>query len=84
MTEQELKPLVVQLYTQFLTRLDAKTQVASDQDEIAESAERLWDRLILGMKQAGELDELLSLSPDEVRDLFNKSDFANNDQVFAF
>jgi hypothetical protein len=84
MTEQELKPLVVQLYTQFLTMLDAKSQGGPDLDEIAEFAERLWDRLILGMKQAGELDELLSLSPEEVRDLFNQSGFANNDQDFAF
>jgi hypothetical protein len=78
MTEQELKPLVVQLYTEFLTMLDAKTHGAPDEDEIADCAERLWNRLILGMKKAGELDELLSLSPEEVRELFNKSDFANN------
>ena len=77
MTEQELKPLVVQQYTEFLTRLDAKTQVAPDEDEIAKCAESLWNRLILALKEAGELDELLSLSPEEVRELFNKSDFTN-------
>ena len=77
MTEQELKPIVVHLYTEFLTRLDAKTQVTPDEDEIAECAERLWNRLILGLKEAGEFDELLSLCPEEVRDLFNKSDFTN-------
>ena len=76
MIEEELKPLVVQLYTEFLTRLDAKTQDAPDEDEKVEFAERLWNRLILGMKEAGELDELLSLSPQEIRDLFNKSNFA--------
>jgi hypothetical protein len=79
MTEEDLKPLVVQQYTEFLTRLDAKTQGATDEDEVAECAEMLWNRLILGLKEAGELDELLSLSPEEVRELFNKSDFANND-----
>jgi hypothetical protein len=78
MTEQELKPLIVHLYTEFLSRLDAKTQSASDEDEIAECAEMLWNRLLLCLKEAGELDELLSLSPEEIRELFNKSDLANN------
>ena len=75
MTEQELKPLIVQLYTELLTRLYARTQDAVDDDEIAESAEMLANQFILDMKEAGEMDELLSLSPEEIRELFGKSDF---------
>jgi len=75
MTEHELKPLIVRLYTELLTRLDARTQDASDEDEIAEGAEILANQFILDIKEADELDSLLSLSPDEIRELFNKGDF---------
>jgi len=75
MTEQELKPLIVQLYTELIARLNARTQDASDEGEIAEAAEMLANRIILDMKKADELDELLSLSPEEIRELFNKDDF---------
>jgi hypothetical protein len=75
MTEQELKPLIVQLYTELITRLNARTQGASDEGEIAEAAEMLANQIILDMKKADELDELLSLSPEEIRELFNKDDF---------
>jgi len=75
MTEHELKTLIVRPYTELLTRLDARTQDASDEDEIAESAEMLANQFILDIKEADELDGLLSLSPDEIRELFNKGDF---------
>jgi len=75
MIEQELKPLIVQLYTELIARLNARTQDASDEGEIAEAAEMLANRIILDMKKADELDELLSLSPEEIRELFNKDDF---------
>ena len=76
MTEQEVKPLIVQLYTELLTRLYARTQdAADDEDEIAEGAEMLANQFILDMKEADEMDELLSLSPEEIRELLNKSDF---------
>jgi hypothetical protein len=75
MTEQGIKPLIVQLYTELLTRFKAEAHDASDEDEIAECAEMLANQFILGMKEADELDELLSLSPEEIRELFNKSDF---------
>jgi len=71
MTEQELKPLIVQLYTELLTTLNAEALDASDEDEIAVGAETLGTHLILNMKEAGELDKLLSLSPEEIRELFN-------------
>jgi len=76
MTEQEVKPLIVQLYTELLTRLHAEALRALDEDEIAEGAEMLANQFILDMKEADEMDELLSLSPEEIRELFNKSDFA--------
>ena len=75
MTEHELNPLIGRLYTELLTRLDARTQDASDEDEVAECAEMLANRFILDIKEADELDSLLSLSPDEIRELFNKGDF---------
>jgi len=75
MTEQEIKPLIVQLYTELLTRLYARTQDAADEDEIAAGAEMLANQFILDMKEADEMDELLSLSPEEIRELFNNSDF---------
>jgi len=75
MTEQELRPLIVQLYTELITRINARIQNASDEGEIAEGAEMLANQIILDIKQAGELDDLLSLSPEEIRELFNKSDF---------
>jgi hypothetical protein len=81
MTEQELKQLIVQLYTELLTRLNAVGQGASDEDEITVGAEMLGAHLILNMKEAGGLDELLSLSPEEIRGLFNKSDFGENSNV---
>jgi hypothetical protein len=75
MTEQELKPLIVQLYTELITRLNARIQHASDEGEIAEGAEMLANQIILDMKEADELDDLLSLSPEEIRELFNEVDF---------
>jgi hypothetical protein len=71
MTEQELKTLIVQLYTQFLTRLNAEGQGAFDENEIAEGAEMFGTHLILNMREAGGLDELLSQSPEEIRELLN-------------
>ena len=35
----------------------------------------LANQVILDMKEAGELDEMLSLSPEEIRELFNEGDF---------
>jgi hypothetical protein len=61
MTEQELKPIVVQLYTELITRFNARTQDASDEGEIADAAEMLANQIILDMKEADDLDELLSL-----------------------
>ncbi|HEU0173487.1 MAG TPA: hypothetical protein VFV58_04440 [Blastocatellia bacterium] len=75
MTEQDIKPLIVQLYIELLTSLNARTHDVADNDEIAEGAEALTIQCILDMKEAGELDELLSLSPEEIRELFNTSDF---------
>jgi hypothetical protein len=75
MTEQELKPLIVQIYTELVTRLNARTQDATGEGEIAEAAEVLTNQIILDMKEADELDELLSLSPEEIRELFNQDDF---------
>ena len=75
MTEQELKPLIVQLYIELLTNLNARAYYAAANDEIAEGAEMLTNQCILDMKEAGELDELLSLSPEEIRELFNTCDF---------
>ena len=77
MTEQELKSLIVQIYTELLTRLNAEAQDASDEDEIAIGAEALGTHLILNMKEAGDLDELLSLRPEEIRGLFNNADFSD-------
>jgi len=76
MTEQEIKPLIVQLYKELLNRFNAEAEDSSDEDEIAEGAKMLANQFILGMKEADELDELLSLSPEEIRELFNKSDFS--------
>jgi hypothetical protein len=75
MTEQELKPLIVQIYTELVARLNARTQDVSDEGEIAEAAEMLANQIILDMKESDELDELLSLSQEEIRELFNKDDF---------
>jgi hypothetical protein len=74
-TEQELKPLIVQLYTELLTRLKARTQDAYGEGEIAEGAEMLANQFTLDLKEADELDDLLLLSPEEIRELFNKGDF---------
>ncbi|HEU0175272.1 MAG TPA: hypothetical protein VFV58_13510 [Blastocatellia bacterium] len=76
MTEQEAKPLIVQLYADLLTRLNAETHGASDKDEIAEFAELLANQFIQGIKEADELDELLSLSPEEMRELFIKCGYS--------
>jgi len=75
MIEQELKPLIVQLYTELFSGLNARTLVPFDDGEIAEAAEMLANQIILDMKKADELDELLSLSPEEIKQLFNKGDF---------
>ena len=76
MTEQELKPLIVQLYTELITRLNSRTQGASGEGEVAETAEMLANQIILDMKEADELDELLSLSPEEIMGLLNNADFS--------
>jgi len=76
MTEQEVKPLIVQLYTELLTGFDAEAQGAFDEEAIVEGAEMLANQFILDMKDADELDELLSLSPEEIRGLLNNSDFS--------
>jgi hypothetical protein len=75
MTEQELKPLIVQLYTELFTGLNARTLVPLDEGEIAEAVEMLANQIIPDMKKADDLDELLSLSPEEIRELFNKGHF---------
>jgi hypothetical protein len=75
MTEQEFKPIVVQLYTELLTRLSARTQDVYGEGEIADGAEMLANQFILDMKEVDELDGLLLLSPEEIRELFNKGDF---------
>ena len=75
MTEQELKPLIVQLYTELFTGLNARTLVPLDEGEIAEAVEMLANQIILDMKKADDLDELLSLSPEEIREVFNKGHF---------
>jgi hypothetical protein len=75
MTEKELKPLIVQLYTELLTRINARTQDAPSEHKIAEGAEMLAYQFILDMEEAGELDELLSLSRQEITELFNNGDF---------
>jgi len=75
MTEEELKPLIVQLYTELLTRLIERTQDVSGEGEITEGAEVLAYQFILDMKEADELNELLSRSHEEISELFNKGDF---------
>ena len=75
MTEQELKPLIVQLYTELLIRVNARTQDAYGEDEMAEDAEMLANQFILDMKEADELNKLLLLSPEEIREMFNNGDF---------
>lgn len=75
MTEQELKPLIVQLYTELLARVNARTQDACGEGEMAEDAEMLANQFMLDVKEADELDKLLLLSPEEIRELFNKGDF---------
>ena len=75
MTEQEVKPLIVQLYTELLTGFDAEAQDTFDEQAVVEGAEMLANQFILDMKEADEMDELLSLSPEEIRELFSKSNF---------
>ena len=74
MSEQEVKPLIVQLYEELLKRLDAERQDASDEDEIKECAEKLANQFILGIKESDELDELLSFRQEEIRGLFISAD----------
>jgi hypothetical protein len=62
MTEQELKPLIVQLYTELLTRLMARTQDDYGEGGIAEGAEMLANQFTQDMKEADELDDLFLLS----------------------
>jgi hypothetical protein len=69
------KPLIVQIYTELVARLNARTQDVSDEGGIAEAAEMLANQIILDMKESDELEELLSLSQEEIRELFNKDDF---------
>jgi hypothetical protein len=75
MTEQELKLIIVQLYTELLTRLNARTYDVYGEGEMAEGAEMLANQFLLDMKEVDELDGLLLLSPEEIRELFNKGDF---------
>jgi hypothetical protein len=76
MTEREVKPLIVQLYAELLTEPSAEAQDASDEDAVAEGAEALANLFILDIKEADEMDSLLSLSPEEIMGLFNKADFS--------
>jgi hypothetical protein len=76
MTEQEVKPLIVQLYTELLIKFNAEAQGAFDEDKIAEGAEMLANQFILGIKEADEMDSLLSLSPEEIKGLFNNAHFS--------
>jgi hypothetical protein len=75
MTEQEVKPLIVQLYTELLTGFDAEAQDAFNEEAVVEGAEMLAHQFILDMKKADELNELLSLSPEEITELFNDGNF---------
>jgi len=75
MTEQEVKPLIVQLYAELLTGFDAEAQGDFNEEAVVEGAEMLAYQFIRDMKEADELDELLSLSPGEITDLFNIGDF---------
>jgi hypothetical protein len=76
MTEREVKPLIVQLYAELLTEPSAEAQDASDEDAVAEGAEALANLFILDIKEADEMDSLLSLSPEEIMGLFNNADFS--------
>ena len=76
MTEQEVKPLIVQLYAELLTEFDADPQDAFHEEAIVKGAEVLANQFILDIKKADELDELLSLSPEEIRGLFNNAHFS--------
>jgi len=75
MTEQEVRPLIVQLYAELLTGFDAEAQGDFNEEAVVEGAEMLAYQFIRDMKEADELDELLSLSPEEITDLFNNFDF---------
>jgi hypothetical protein len=77
MTEQEVKPLIIRLYTEFLTGYDAEARDAFDEDAVAEGAEVLANQFILDVKSAGEMDSLLSLSPEEIMGLLNVADSGN-------
>jgi hypothetical protein len=74
MTEQEVKPLIVQLYTELLTGFNTEEQDAPDETAVAEGAEILANLFILDVKEADEMDTLLSLSPEEIMGLFNNAD----------
>ena len=76
MTEQEVKPLIVQIYTELLTGFDEEAQDAFGEEAIVEGAEILANQFILDIKEAYELDELLSLSPEEIMGLLNNADFS--------
>ena len=76
MTEQEVKPLIVQIYTELLTGFDEEAQDAFGEEAIVEGAEILANQFILDIKKADELDELLSLSPEEIMGLLNNADFS--------
>jgi hypothetical protein len=76
MTEREVKPLIVQLYAELLTEPSAEAQDVSDEDAVAEGAEVLANLFILDIKEADEMDSLLSLSSEEIMGLFNNADFS--------
>ena len=76
MTEQEVKPFIIRLYTELLTGYDAEARHTFDEDAVAEGEELLANQFILGIKEAGELDSLLSLSPEEIMGLLNIVDFS--------
>jgi hypothetical protein len=78
MTEKEVKPLIVQLYTELLTGFDAEAQYTFDEEAVVEGAEMLANQFILDIKKADELDELLSLSPEEIMGLLNNADFSKH------
>jgi hypothetical protein len=72
MTEQEIKPFIVQLYAELFTRFNTEPQDTTDQ--IAEYAEMMAEQFMLDMNEE-DLNRLLSLSPERLMEEFNKGDF---------
>jgi hypothetical protein len=72
MTEQEIKPIIAQLYAELFARFNTEPQDTTDQ--IAEYAEMMAEQFMLDMNEE-DLNRLLSLSPEKLREEFNKGDF---------